>query len=304
MTFSEDEAGTQPTPTETPPATDGSAGGTTGATGTTGTTGTTGGTGFLDDLGPEVRAESRPLTEQIWAVQQIYALRRTRFEIQPTVGISLNDPYVSHTGGGLAINYWISNVLAAGVNFMWFQGLNQRSEIDFQIARSARVVVPINEYQMLAGLNFTYVPLYGKFLMFSQYIFHWDLYVLAGVGLIRTRPIPVVDPEVRSFQYDNNIMFSAAVGLRVFVNRWFGIVGEVRNYIYPERLEALDIGRPDQPVTDGMAGVPCGEPGGPVCNSRQDPATWYGATALTDNVMVQVGITVFLPFGVSYRLLK
>jgi outer membrane beta-barrel protein len=140
--------------------------------------------------------------------------------------------------------------------------------------------------------------------MFSQYIFHWDIYLLAGVGLIRTRPIPVVDPEIRSFQYDNNIMFSAAFGIRVFVNRWLGIVGEVRNYIYPERLEALTISQQDLPVTNATAGAACDTPGGPVCGSRQDPQTWYGSTVLTDNVMVQVGITVFLPFGVSYRLLK
>src|SRR5438105_1380734 len=83
---------------------------------------------------------------------------------------------------------------AGGVNFMWFGGLNGRSDIDFHAARSAGVVVPINEYQLAAALAFSYVPVYGKFLMFNQYIFHWDLYVMAGLGLIRTRPIPDIDP--------------------------------------------------------------------------------------------------------------
>ncbi len=48
-----------------------------------------------------------------------------------------------------------------------------------------------------------------------------------------------------------------------------------------------------------------GDPGtGPLCGSRYDRNTWLGQTALTDNVMVQVGFTMFLPFSVSYRLQK
>jgi len=173
--------------------------------------------------------------------------------------------------------------------------LNSRSDVDFHTARSAGLVVPINEYQMSASLNFSYVPVYGKFLMFNQYIFHWDIYIIAGIGLMRTRPIPDIDPEVRTFDWGNRIMFNAGVGVRVFANRWLGIVGEVRNYIYPEQLENRVIPVVDQPVATG---------GTPSMGSRQDPRTWTGDTVLTDNVMVQVGLTIFLPFDVSYRLQK
>jgi outer membrane beta-barrel protein len=134
--------------------------------------------------------------------------------------------------------------------------------------------------------------------MFNRFIFHWDLYLVAGVGVMRTRPIAVFDPEVRTntgaFDYDWRIQFNAGVGLRVFVNRWFGIIGELRNYIYPEALENPHI-RPDQPVARGTP---------PVAMSRQDPSTWLGPSSVTDNVMVQVGVTIFLPPGVNYRLLK
>jgi outer membrane beta-barrel protein len=189
----------------------------------------------------------------------------------------------------------VTNVLAVGANFLWFQGLNNRADVDFHVARSARLVVPINEYQMSASLNFSYVPVYGKFLMFNRFIFHWDIYLVAGVGLTRTRPIAVVDPEVRTFDFQNQILFNAGVGVRVFINRWFGITGEIRNYIYPESLENTTIAQNDIPVPVG---------GTPVMGSRQDPRTWFGPSSITDNVMVQVGITIFLPFSVSYRLLK
>ena len=302
MTFSTDEAASSPAPdANAQPAADANAPAADANAG--------GGIGLEGIGGADVRATRHPLNESISAVQQIYALRNHRLEIQPTVAISLNDPYVSHTGVGIGLNFWVTNVLAVGANFLWFQGLNGRSDLDFHVARGTRfinssgpnmgaaggLVVPINEYQMAAALNFSYVPVYGKFLMFNRFIFHWDIYLMAGVGFMRTRPIPVVDPEVRSFNYDWRIMFDAGVGVRVFVNRWLGIVGELRNYVYLEQLERLSIAQQDVPVMRGQTPVP---------NSRQDAATWLGDSALTDNVMVQVGITVFLPFGVTYRLLK
>lgn len=254
-----------------------------------------GGSGLEGIGGADVRAVTHPLTERIWAVQQVYALRNRRLELTPTGGFSLNDPYVSHPGLGLSANFWITNVLAVGANFMWFQGLNGRSDVDLRVARSARLAVPVNEYQMATALNFTYVPLYGKFLMFNRFIFHWDMYVVAGVGIQRTRPIPVIDPEIRTFSnFNTNIMFNAGLGVRVFVSRWLAITGEVRNYVYPEQLENPAI-LPDRPVPAG---------GMPQANTRQDPSTWTAETRLTDNVMIQVGISIFLPFSVTYRLQK
>jgi outer membrane beta-barrel protein len=223
------------------------------------------------------------------------------------MGVSLNDPYVSHTGIGLAANYWITNVLAAGANFMFNQPFNGRSDVDARASRSIGLVVPINEYQLLAQANFTYVPVYGKFLMFNRFIFHYDFYVMAGVGITRTRPIPVVDPEVRRFDWQTAILFNAGLGVRVFFNRWIGFVAEIRNYIYPERLEALRIGTPgvqDAPPADPSQSCHMGGGTGPLCGSRYDPNTWLGQSALTDNVMIQVGLTMLLPFNPTFRLQK
>ncbi len=290
MSFGVDEANQTGT---TPPA-GGAATPDTGtggaATPDTGTGGAAGAGGGLEGIGgQDVTAQRRPIRENIYAVQQIYALRNRRFELRPMAGFSLNDPFVSHTGAGLSASFWVSNVLAVGANFVWFQGLNGRSDVDYRLARSTHIVVPVNEYQLAASANFSYVPLYGKFLIFNQFIFHWDLYLTAGVGVMRTRPIAVVDPEVRSFDWNTSILFNAGVGIRVFVNRFFGIVAELQNYIYLESLEAISI-------------APLDIPGSRQMGSRQDPATWRGQSALTDNVMLTVGLTFFLPAVFSYRL--
>jgi outer membrane beta-barrel protein len=226
-------------------------------------------------------AAKKDMKEQMYAVQQIYALRYHRFEIQPAWNaITMNDQFVSHPGPVVALNYYVTNVLAVGVSGGYY--FNSDSEFNFQTRRAARVSVPLTEYQWQAALNFTYVPMYGKFAGFSDFIFHYDAYVVGGVGAISTRPIAVVDPDNRSFGWDKpKLSFNAGLGLRIFFNRRFAGTLEVRDYIFFDKLE-------DTNVSDTPA----------------DPSTWYGETKLTNNVQAQIGVSIFLPFSWEYRLAK
>jgi|SRR5579883_1638065 len=222
---------------------------------------------------------------EIYAVQQIYALRYHRFEIQPYYSITLNDQFVSHNAPGVALNYYITNVLAIGVNGNLYAGQNVDGDFNFQNRRATRVAVPLNEYQWGANLNFTYVPMYGKFAAgFGDFIFHYDAYVVGGVGAISTRPIAVIDPDNRNFSFKPKVDFNLGIGLRIFVNRWLAATLEIRDYIYNEQLEALTIAHTQQ--------------------QQQDPGTWFGQTVLTNNVQAQVGLSIFLPFSWEYRLPK
>lgn len=226
-------------------------------------------------------AAQRSLGEQMYAVQQIYALRNQRVEIQPQWAFSLNDQFVNHPGPVLAVNYYITNVLAVGVN----GGYHFNNDLAFnaQVRRAARVAVPLNEYQWSAALNFTYVPVYGKFAGFGDFIFHYDAYVVGGVGALSDRPIAVIDPDNRKFDFKPKVAFNAGVGLRIFFNRWFAATLEVRDYIFNDELENTTIA-----------------PG----NAKADESTWYGDSKLTNNIQAQVGVSIFLPFSWEYRLPK
>ena len=229
----------------------------------------------------------REASEEIFAVQQIYALRNNRVEVSPSAAFTINDPYVSHPAAGVGLNYWWTNVLAVGVNFLWYEGLENESELNFFVRRSTRLAVPITQYQMAAHLNFTYVPLYGKFAMFNNYIFQWDAYVIGGVGLMRTRPVSVVDPEVRTpnqpeFNFQFRVAFNVGIGIRVFITRWLAFFAELRDYMYLERLENLD-------VALGAA--------------RLDPSTWLDPSpSFTNNVTAHLGFSFFFPFTFDYNL--
>src|SRR5262249_24540365 len=144
-------------------------------------------------------------------------------------------------GPGLALNFYITNVLAVGVNGNLYAGLNVNSDFNFQTGRAARVSQPLTEYQWNANANFTYVPAYGKFAGFGDFIFHYDFLVLGGVGAIATRPIAVVDPDNRSFSYKPKVSFHVGGGLRIFFNRWFAAVLELSDYIFFDELENAQI---------------------------------------------------------------
>jgi outer membrane beta-barrel protein len=229
-------------------------------------------------------AAKKDMKEQMYAVQQIYALRYHRFEVQPAWNaITMNDQFVSHPGPILALNYYVTNVLAVGVSGGYY--FNSDSEFNFQTRRAARVAVPLTEYQWQAQLNFTYVPMYGKFAGFGDFIFHYDAYIVGGVGAISTRPIAVVDPDNRSFDWGKpKLDFNAGIGLRVFFNRWFAAVIEVRDYIFIDKLENTEVA---------------------VGDAATDPGTWYAKDGkLTNNVQAQLGVSIFLPFSWEYRLPK
>ena len=233
------------------------------------------------NLGQEAKKTVRA---EVYAVQQQYVIKAQRFELMPYFAFTLNDQFVTHNAPGLAINYYITQVLAVGVNGNWYDGLNADSDFNFQNRRAARIAVPLTTYQLSADLNFTYVPMYGKFAGFGDFIFHYDVYVSGGVGLIRTKPIPIIDPDNRKFDSFNNLInFDVSIGFRIFFNRWVAAMLEVRDLIYSEKLEALSIN-----------------------NQRPaDPAFWYdNGTHITNNVQFQVGLSFFLPTSFEYRLPK
>lgn len=227
---------------------------------------------------------AKPLDETILAVQQRFIIKRRRFEFQPFWGVTLNDQFVRHPGPGLGINYYITEAMAIGINGQYYEEFNVDSDFNAQVRRAARVGVPLTEYQWAAAFNFTYVPAAGKFSGFQNFIFHYDAYVVAGIGAISTRPIPIMDPDYRSFDYKIKPAFNVGIGLKIFFNRWFAAVLEVRDYIFLDKLESLEV------PTDEAA--------------RADEGTWMGDSKLTNNVQAQLGFSVFVPFSFDYRLPK
>ena len=246
-----------------------------------------------DDLGTgpveaAPTAEDGSTTEDrhpIWAVQQVYALRAHRVDFQPSFGVSMNDPFVQHQSINLAASYYITEVLAAGLSFNWYRGLNAKTDTNFSVSRATHQTVPINEYMLGAQLNFTYVPIYGKFAFFKEWILHWDVWILGGGGFIFTRPYAVIDPEYRDFDFEMKFCFNIGLGGRLYLTRFAAIFLELRDYIFPETLENLETYS--------------------TTEEREDKDNWTDDNyKLTNNVMLHVGVSLFFPFAFDYKLPK
>jgi len=70
----------------------------------------------------------------------------------------------------------------------------------------------------------------------------------------------------------------------VWVNRWFAITTELRDYFFADELENLTVALPP---------------------ADKDPSTWYDPKSyFTNNVQAQVGASIFIPFSFDYRLPK
>ncbi len=228
---------------------------------------------------------------EVYAVQQQYVMKAHRFEIQPYWAFTLNDQFVSHPGPGMALNYYITQVMAVGVNGTWYGGLNGDSDFNFQNRRAARIAVPLNQYQFSGDVNFTYVPMYGKFAGFGDFIFNWDSFLEGGVGVIRTEPIAVIDPDNRKFDWNTLVNFDIGLGFRIFFTRWLAATLEVRDIMFFDKLENLQIGDTSAPASSPT--------------SAYNPATWTDPNShLTNDVQLQVGLSMFLPTSFEYRLPK
>src|SRR4051794_1000293 len=68
-------------------------------------------------------AAGKKINAEVYAVQQIYALRYHRLELKPYWIATLNDQFVDHPGPGLAADFYITNVLAVGLNGNLYAGL-------------------------------------------------------------------------------------------------------------------------------------------------------------------------------------
>ncbi len=248
-----------------------------------------GGMGGICDIDPGAcpkaediaAAANRKVQEELFAMQQVFVVREGRFELSPFWTFSLNDQFVSHPSAGLAMNYYITQDLAIGIRGQSYVGLNIDSSFNFENRRATRVAVPLNEYLWGASANVTYVPIYGKFAGFQKFIFSYDVYATAGLSTLSTRPIPVIDPNNRNFDFGVRVGANVGVGLRIFFNRWFAANLEVRDTIYPELLENLT-----------------------VAPNAIDKSTWDGEIRITNNVEASIGFTMFFPTTFEYRLAK
>jgi outer membrane beta-barrel protein len=207
-------------------------------------------------------------------------LKLKRTELRPIVATTMNDNIIRHFGFGGEIAYFLTDVLAIGVEGQYYQ--KQFREPFDLVARQARRLPTVNQYNWSAALDFHYVPVYGKFAVLDKKIVTWEVAFTAGIGAINTEVVPR-DKRYPAF---SNIDISPNVGadMRFFLFRWLTVNAGIRDYIFIDKFEPVD-------RSDTM-------------NTTAAEAQAHADSSLINNVMFQASISFWFPTSFDYHTFR
>jgi len=124
-----------------------------------------------DPASLKVESSGDPVSwEDIVVVVRKPFLKVRRLELLPTWGITMNDNIIRHVQFAGAINYFLTDVLAVGIEGQYYVK-DLREPYDL-VARQARRLPTVNKYNYGAALNFHYVTIYGKCAILDEHIIH------------------------------------------------------------------------------------------------------------------------------------
>jgi outer membrane beta-barrel protein len=207
-------------------------------------------------------------------------LKLKRVELMPFLATTMNDNMIRHYAGGGALDYFLTDVLAVGVEGQYF-AKQFREPFDL-VGRQARRLPTINKYNFAGALNFHYVPVYGKFAILDKKLVHWEAYFTAGVGVTQTEVVPR-DPRFPGFT-NLNITPNVGASMRFFLTKWATVNVGIRDYIMVDKFEPTDRS--------------------PTMNASAAQAKENAEGTLINNVMFQLGVSFWIPPTFEYSTFR
>lgn len=207
-------------------------------------------------------------------------LKSHRTELFPFVGTTMNDNMIQHYTVGGELAYYLTDVLAVGVEGLYYVH-SFREPFDL-IARQARRLPTINQYNWSAALNFHYVPVYGKFAVLDHKLVTWEAQFTAGIGASQSQ---VVERDTH-FPGFTNLLISPNIGasMRFFLTRWLTVSLGVRDYVFYDHFEPKNRSE--------------------TMNATASEAKSNADGALINNVMFQIGVSFWVPTSFEYTTFR
>jgi outer membrane beta-barrel protein len=228
----------------------------------------------------EAAGAPRKSWEDIVVVPRKAFLKKSRVELAPFAGITLNDPLIRHYSFGGDLNYYLTDVLSVGLEGQYF--IKELSERESLVGLQYYLVPTLNKLKYHYALAFGYVPGYGKFGLFNKWIVHWDLTFALGIGMIKTEIIPRAFGD-KSFTNDD-IVGHVGLGVRLFVLDWLTLSLTFRDYMYKDVFEYKNRSSLDDQSIANVKKV-----------SEQSQSQFV------QNIMMFFSIGIYVPPSFSYR---
>jgi outer membrane beta-barrel protein len=207
-------------------------------------------------------------------------LKVRRTELFPFVGTTMNDNMIRHYAVGGELAYYLTDVLAVGVEGQYFAHSFQ--EPYDLVARQARRLPTLNQYKWSAALDFHYVPIYGKFAILDRQLVTWESFFTAGIGAGESEVIP----RDKSFPGFTNLLIMPNVGasMRFFITKWITVNLGIRDYIFYDHFEPRN-------RSDTMF---------PTAAEAKD----HAEGSLINNMMFQIGVSFWVPTSFEYTTFR
>jgi len=207
-------------------------------------------------------------------------LKVRRTELLPFVGTTMNDNMIRHYTVGGELAYYLTDVLAVGVEGMAY--VHAFQEPFDLVARQARRLPTVNEYNWSAALDFHYVPVYGKFAILDRHLATWEALFTAGIGAGQSEVIPR-DTKFPGF---TNLLIMPNVGasMRFFISKWMTINLGIRDYVFFDHFEPKN-------RSDTMY-------------ATASDAKDHADGSLINNVMFQIGVSFWVPTSFEYTTFR
>jgi hypothetical protein len=208
---------------------------------------------------------ARPVAAQEHeALQPDEFLALHRLELRPYGGWAAVPNSVTGAFIGADTTFRLNRFFALGADLAWYG--------PFGTSAGERPAYPLNETLWSAGLDANLVPWPARARPGAA-AGSFEPYLIGGLGAISTRPVPVVDPANRRFDASNNLIdFCVGLGARVFVAERVALTFELRDLIYPEKIESAFVSR-----------------------SPQDPSAWSDTHShITNAIQLRLGASFFV----------
>jgi len=207
-------------------------------------------------------------------------LKLHRVELNPYVGVTMNDNMITHETGGAELAYWLTDVLAIGVEGMYY--IHQFGEPYDLVARQARRLPTVNQYNWSGALDFHYVPVYGKFALLDRKLLQWEIGFTAGIGVGQSQVVP----RDKTFPGFTNLLIEPNIGvnMRFFITKWLTLQLGLRDYIFLDHFEPTDRSPKKDPTSD---------------EAKAD-----ADSSLINNIMFQIGLSFWLPTSFEYTTFR
>ena len=222
---------------------------------------------------PAAKTSQEQRNRDIMVVPHRYFLKAKRLEVAPSAGVNINDNLISDFAFGAEASYFISEAFAVGLLFQYFPTPGGATDLETDIRRRYHKFPTHNQYDFAGMAGVSYVPIYGKFTLVGRKLIHWEGYVGAGGGLMRTRTVPrdgSLDPLI-----NNNPAGNLSFGGRFFLSRWFSAFFNIRDYFFFDKFEKERVGT-ERPT-----------------ESR-----------FVNNTMLSLGAAIYFPTGFKYTTLR